>query len=96
MTQRELIPNLPPDSVFVADNAACSLHLSLLQLHSERAKTYWIWGHDSPPPHSDRMCKSELYSFISHISKHHPYSCHTCETWLHCPWLTAINAWFWL
>jgi len=50
MAERELIPNLPPDSVFVVDNAACNLHLNLLQLHLERANTYWIWGHDLPPP----------------------------------------------
>jgi len=42
MAQRELIPNLPPDSVFVVDNAACSLHLNSSPTSSQNL--LWLTG----------------------------------------------------
>jgi transposase len=61
----KLIPNLPPNSVLLVDNAAYhNVQLNPAPTSSSRKSAMIDWLSDRGILFTDRMCKPELYSLI--------------------------------
>jgi hypothetical protein len=61
----KLIPNLPPNSVLLVDNAAYhNVQLNPAPTSSSRLSAMIDWLSGRGIPFGDRMCKPELYSLI--------------------------------